>query len=227
MIGSTYIYRLLRVLGLKVERYRDPMQELKKLAGSNIKRVIDGGAYRGTVSQEFLEMFPEAEVHAFEPQPDLFANLEKLSAAERRWTVHNKALADYEGEAVFHVPIAAFTASLLTPGESFGETRDISVSTTTLDSWETDHGPVDVLKLDLQGAELAALKGAEHTLKNVRAILCEVNFVSRYENCSLFHEIASFLAQHGFLLHRIYDIRSLPNGALEMADAIFLKSKSA
>lgn len=223
MIGSRYIYRFFRALGIKIERYRDPMIELKALAGTGVSRVIDGGAYRGTVSQEFLDMFPDAEVHAFEPQSDLFENLVNLSASESRWTVHNRALSDYEGEAVFHVPDAAFTASLLTPGDSFGATQDVSVTVTTLDKWETEHGPVDVLKLDLQGAELSALKGAEHMLKNVRAILCEVNFVPRYEDCALFHEIAAFLAEQGFLLHRLYDIRSLPNGALEMADAIFLK----
>ena len=79
------------------------------------------------------------------------------------------------------------------------------------------------MKLDLQGAELQALRGATSMLTNVRVILCEVNFVPRYDNCSLFHEIASFLAQQGFMLHRLYDIRSLPTGAWEMGDAIFVK----
>lgn len=223
MIGSRYVYRMFRALGIKVERYRDPLDELKALAGSDVARVIDGGAFKGTVSQDFLTMFPDAEVHAFEPQSDLYANLAAISENESRWQVHNLALSDSEGEAEFHVPAAAFTASLLTPDAAFGSARVDKVRTTTLDKWSEQHGATDVLKLDLQGAELQALKGATSMLSNVRVILCEVNFVPRYEGCSLFHEIAAFLAEQGFMLHRLYDLRSLPSGAWEMADAIFIK----
>lgn len=223
MTASTYLYRTFRALGLKVERFRDPLEELGKLAGKDVNRVIDGGAYRGTVSQSFLAMFPKAEIHGFEPQPDLFANLATASANNPRWQVHNVALTNSEGEAVFHVPEAAFTGSLLVPGEAFGDTNDYTVKTTTLDTWSQTHGPVDVLKLDLQGAELQALLGAKEMLKEVRLILCEVNFILRYDMCALFHEIATFLFEQGFSLHRLYDIRSLPTGAWEMADAIFVK----
>ncbi len=223
MIASRYVYRVLRALGIKVERFRDPLKELKVLAGNKVIRVIDGGAYRGTVSQEFLEMFPAAEVHAFEPQPDLFAKLQAAASQNPRWHIHGQALSDRPGQAVFHVPDAAFTGSLLTPGATFGKSREVRVETTTLDLWEAIHGAVDVLKLDLQGAELQALRGATNMLKNVRIILCEVNFLLRYENCALFHEIAAFLAEQGFTLHRLYEIRSLPDGAWEMADAIFLR----
>jgi hypothetical protein len=58
--------------------------------------------------------------------------------------------------------------------------------------------PPDLIKLDIQGYELEALKGSIGLLKDAKYILCEVSFVEFYVGQPLYHEIAHFLAQHGF-----------------------------
>ena len=68
-----------------------------------------------------------------------------------------------------------------------------------LDDWSSDHGvQPDLLWLDLQGAELDALRGAEVVLERVRLIHSEVSVIEEYEGCALYHEVRSWLAQHGF-----------------------------
>lgn len=60
----------------------------------------------------------------------------------------------------------------------------INCRVTTLDTLMTEAGwvgSVDLLKIDVQGAELLALRGAEQTLPHVRVILTEVSFTSLYE----------------------------------------------
>jgi FkbM family methyltransferase len=185
-----------------------------------VRYAIDGGAYHGACSREFLRIFPTAEIHAFEPQPDLADQIKRAAASQPRWKLHQAALSDFVGEATFRVPAASYTASLLPPSESFGRCGAYRVKTTTIDSLSL---PIEILKLDLQGNELAALRGATATLPHVRAVVCEVNFTPRYQGCSLAHEIAGFLQQFGLRLHRMYDIHSTRSGEWQFADALFVR----
>jgi hypothetical protein len=52
--------------------------------------------------------------------------------------------------------------------------------------------------LDIQGAELLALKGAEESLKFATALYLEVNEKELYENCALIGELDKFLLERGF-----------------------------
>jgi FkbM family methyltransferase len=52
--------------------------------------------------------------------------------------------------------------------------------------------------IDIQGAELLALKGAEESLKFATALYLEVNEKELYENCALIEDIDTFLLQRGF-----------------------------
>lgn len=54
------------------------------------------------------------------------------------------------------------------------------------------------LNLDIQGAELLALKGMEQNLKYIDYVYTEVNERELYEGCAMVHEIDQFLAMHGF-----------------------------
>jgi len=127
------IHRALRRLGLHVERHRDAYSDLARFA-RDARLVVDGGAYQGSASQAFLKLFPAAEIHAFEPQPDLYVAMFERATSEPRWHVHSLALSDNAGFAAFHIPAKAFTGSLLRPDESFGPSRQVSVHTTTLDT---------------------------------------------------------------------------------------------
>lgn len=212
------LHRVLRSLGIHIERHRDPYDDLSRLV-RNVRVAVDGGAYHGGASREFLRRFSGAAVHAFEANPDLAERLAG-SLHDPRFTLHRKALSDAPGSLKFFLPREDFTGSLLKPDASFGESREIEVEATTLDSLGIQP---DVIKLDLQGAELKALGGATLALPHVQAILCEVNFVPRYEGCALFHEVAAFLDGHGLRLFRLYEVHADKKGQWQFADAIFLR----
>ncbi|SMO54923.1 FkbM family methyltransferase [Ruegeria faecimaris] len=69
-------------------------------------------------------------------------------------------------------------------------------------------GPVDFLKIDIQGAELSVFTSAEDTLKNVAAIQTEVSFFPLYENQPGFGEVDTFLRKLGFLPHSFAHIEN-------------------
>lgn len=64
-----------------------------------------------------------------------------------------------------------------------------------------DLGDVDFIKLDVQGAELMVLQGAERVLKDVSVIQVEVEFLELYENQPLFADVDRYLRGQGFAFH--------------------------
>lgn len=108
--------------------------------------------------------------------------------------------------------------------------RNEKVKTERLDTVLADVAAVDLLKLDIQGFELAALRGADTLLERTNVVHCEVEFTPFYSGASLFSEIELYLRSRGFELVDIvhqsrsaYCVGSSWSGTdrLMWADAVF------
>jgi hypothetical protein len=84
----------------------------------------------------------------------------------------------------------------------------------------------DLIKLDVQGYELEALRGGEECLRHARAVLLEVSFRAYYAGQPLFAEVVAFLGQRGFVLHAVGEgtARGQP---LVQTDALFVRANPA
>lgn len=80
----------------------------------------------------------------------------------------------------------------------FVEVNQREVITSTLDSLQDIPHGVDFINLDVQGAELEALKGAKRILGDVSWIYTEINRKHVYQSCPLVKEIDEFLRTQGF-----------------------------
>lgn len=60
------------------------------------------------------------------------------------------------------------------------------------------HIPFNFINLDIQGAELKALKGMENYLDNIDYIYTEVNGSYIYKDCNLINEVDEYLSKFGF-----------------------------
>jgi FkbM family methyltransferase len=120
---------------------------------------------------------PDGHVYAFEPIPDNARAIERNAALNGlgNVTVLELALSDRAGEAVLRVPTANQGAHLATVGESVGEEDDLNVRTAALD--EVDGlRPPDLVKLDVEGAEVLVLEGMRRCLAEHRpALVCELH----------------------------------------------------
>jgi hypothetical protein len=67
-----------------------------------------------------------------------------------------------------------------------------------LEQLKLDPRLFNFMTLDIQGAELLALKGAVKTLPHVDFLVAEVNFENLYEGCGQVDELDDFLAGFGF-----------------------------
>ena len=80
--------------------------------------------------------------------------------------------------------------------------RKIKVKSTRLDTWMNKYSidKIDLLTIDVQGAELDVLKSLGNNLKFVNNIILEGQYVQYYENTPLIYEINKFLISNGFIL---------------------------
>jgi FkbM family methyltransferase len=126
---------------------------------------VDIGAHIGSVVAEVLFEKPTARIIAFEAIPD------KASALRRKFpevAVHCCALADAEGEQSFYIDANNSGCSSL--AKNGGDVQEITVSTKRLDAvLDDDH--VDVIKIDVEGAELGVLRGATSIIGRCRPVI--------------------------------------------------------
>jgi FkbM family methyltransferase len=148
------------------------------------KIVLDVGANAGIYSLAALAIQPDATVHAFEPTPEIAAHLRataKLNALDNLH-VHEVAVLARDRQAT----LRRFRGELGTnEGMNFisqdvGDSDTERVQAVSLDQFCHDYSidRVDLLKLDVQGHELSALKGAECLIRagRVGAIFMELNW---------------------------------------------------
>jgi FkbM family methyltransferase len=125
------------------------------------------------------------------------------------------ALGERDEDATLHVTEEPGSSSLFAPAADAiarfpelatnSEVDTMPVSLQRLDDWAQTAGVehIDVMKLDVQGAELAVLRGAERLLDGVRLIEIEVTFNAIYDGQPLFPEVDSYLRGRGFTLWRL------------------------
>lgn len=148
------------------------------------------------------------DVIGFEPQANECAKLRALNRAGHTYLPY--VIGDGSRQ-VFHTCNYPPTSSLFEPNtallDQFQNLENLTqvVQRTAVGTVRLDEIPecdgTDFLKLDVQGAELLILAGAEETLKNAVVLQTEVEFVSLYIGQPLFADVDRFLRAHGFVFH--------------------------
>lgn len=205
--------------------------QLKEI-GINFNTVIDGGANVGQFARAALETFPDARVISFEAIPEIADQLKKNVPTGNRFRIVQSALGNKNGRVKFHVNYHSHSSSVLPLHENHKaafpsalEKVEINVPVITLDSALKNERllmPV-LLKLDLQGYELEALKGASKTLSRVEAVLLEVSLKRMYQGEPTFNEIRKYLEKKGFRFLKALDHLKDKRGNPLQMDALFTK----
>ncbi|MDJ0954049.1 MAG: FkbM family methyltransferase [Acidimicrobiia bacterium] len=162
------------------------LRDLAAVVDPTDQLVVDIGAHSGLFGRFASERAPHARVVAVEPDPALRGLIERNLATTASYSLVDMAVSDHVGTGTFYRnPQSTQTSSLIRAAvEPFGSEADIepfSVTVTTLDElWRTelDEQPIDVLKIDVQGAEGAVLAGGETAVQHVDKLLIEVSLLS-------------------------------------------------
>jgi FkbM family methyltransferase len=216
----------------KAEFKDDAFGVQARLLQGSVRTIFDVGANNGDTVLAYASLFPEADIYAFEPFPDTYKGMVENTRNKAKLYPFEKAVSDRVGMSVFHVNNSVHTNSLLASKE-MGLNSDrqvqskgiIEVETIAIDGFCAEHKvqQIDILKLDIQGGELAALKGAENLLrhKKIKLIYSETYFRQQYVDQPLMYDIASYLNQFGYNLQDLYS-PIYGNGSIAWCDVIFL-----
>jgi FkbM family methyltransferase len=175
----------------------------KSFAGS----IIDVGAYDGKTALFFNNYFPNATIHAFEPNPRAIQLLEKSVNDISKIQTHHLALSSKEGSVPLYVTHNEVSSSLHNTDTSSKDASAIlaeqlqvkeviSIKSSTLDSF--NFSDILFLKLDTQGNEIKVLEGATESVRKSRFVITEMSVHTLYEGGCMYYETDEKLRNAGF-----------------------------
>jgi FkbM family methyltransferase len=215
--------------GLKLGHI-DSLELLELTKVQSPKVIYDIGANIGTWTLLAKAVLQKVHIYAFEP---LIMFHDKFSDATQNIPnveLHKVALGSKACTLSMQVTSYSDASSLLEIANATKEyfniskERDETVEVVTLDEYVSNLKlPLpDLIKLDIQGYELEAMRGAKKCLDHARFVICEVSFIEFYKKQALFPEIVNFLSQHGFVLYALGT--NTPIGQkLSQTDVLFIK----
>lgn len=176
--------------------------------GVKLRGALHVGAHQGNEITSYRRHNVSPVVFV-EANPDLATALRKRFASETDVVVIEAAASQQAGEATFNITSMDQSSSLLPLKEhanlypKIGVDRQITVRTERLDALLAEHGvdpaALNFVAMDIQGAELMALRGAEDLLAHIQALQIEVNYKELYDGCALIGEIDAYLNGFGFI----------------------------
>ena len=153
--------------------------------------LIDVGANVGEWSGTFLDYFPNTRVVAIEPSSEAFSRLSSRYANDPRVSLINAAASDQSGTATLLLAQDSTLNSLESYKEIFKADRADEVQgTESVRLIRIDQeisiadADVRILKCDVQGHEVEAIRGSAGILPLIDIAICELSFVDEYENRS-------------------------------------------
>ena len=198
--------------------------------------IFDLGAYVGDVAKEYRRQFPLAKIYCFEPFPQSFQSLSQNLEGMPNTFCFQSAVSDNKGTALLNTNLNSATNSLLKTdergtsfwGEGLLDTMSqIEVRTTTIDTFclEEKISHIDILKMDVQGAEFSVLMGAKNMLANQRIslIYTEMIICPTYAGQHKLYEYLSFLDSFGYDFIDFFNPVRFQNQLIQ-ADIVFLSS---
>ena len=235
---KSFLKKSFHSLGLElrashVNAYQDQKMILERF--QEVKVIFDLGANRGETIYKYHNLFPSANIYGFEPFEYEFVNLQARYQNINQVSVYPLAVSNQTEVKSFFVnrdsvmnsllPVTAGSRTYIHPHQTKNvECRE--VNTIALDDFcnQEKIARINILKMDIQGAELMALQGAVNLLHKqaIDLIYTEVNFGKLYEGQGNFPQVCQLLEQYNYVLYGLYDLQYGSNGTLGWGDAIFL-----
>ncbi len=211
--------------------------------------ILDIGAHRGESARFFRELFPAAFIFSLEPDPDSFK--EMLAHQDFNHCCVNMAVSQQSGTAtlwrndishlnsLLRVNYDSYDAIKITNARGMGDDKllktfnhPITVQTITLDDFialltkSVRPDWIDLLKIDVQGAEALVLDGGPKTLLQTNAVLIEISLYDFYEKHVGFYDVEKFLRPAGFELFCFTEISHNPmSGRTDWVEALYTRPK--
>jgi FkbM family methyltransferase len=196
-----------------------------KARGFDVRSALDGGAAHGAWTRAIREVFPGAAVLAVEPRDEVLPELRRAAAELGRVEVAQTLLGSREGETTLYLDGEASSVNR----DFAGGGTSVTMPVTTIDRLveRLNFPPVDLIKLDLQGAELAALDGATECLRRAKGVLLEVSFIDFEKGMPVIADVFGYMKARGYAAYDVLGLWHRPlDGAMAQGDVLFVPEAS-
>ena len=182
---------------------------------NNVKGVIHIGAHECEERSKYLQHFNNVTDNEIIWIDALSEKVELMKTHDKNIRIFNECISDKDNELVtFKITNNYQSSSFLNLKVHLIEHPDIyeieqrEMFTKTLKTFyknnNLNYDDYNFMNLDIQGAELLALKGADDILTHIDYIYIEVNTIELYENGALLNEIDSYLNKYNFTRNLTY-----------------------
>jgi FkbM family methyltransferase len=207
----------------------DGLMRLARL-GFRPTGILDVGAYEGWFARVARSIFPDAFIFMVEAVEERAPSLERTAADVGEAGYAIRALGSSEGQiATFYLarggtPDAPCeTGSSLYPEKTGVPLEARTLRLSTLDGVAPSERPFQLIKMDVQGAELDVLRGATATLAPAEFILLEISILQYNVGSPLIAEVIGFMRALGYVVFDILDMARLSDGRLNQIDCLFAR----
>ena len=178
--------------------------QLLRASGATIGNVLHVGAHRGEEVAQYLK-YGAHRITLIEQDPTLAALLSQEYSDDERVTVIEATIGEVSGvETELWLATNGQSSSIFEPELHLIEHPDVAFfepenrQLTRLDDLIGSDEAIDLLNLDIQGAELAAIKSLGDNISSVSIIYSEINRKPLYRGIPLVADIDEYLEKCGF-----------------------------
>jgi FkbM family methyltransferase len=202
------------------------------LGGLEVDSVIDIGANRGQFALCCRRLFPDAPIVSFEPLQAPANTYRRVFAGDTHTRLVESAIGTTAGTAAMHVSRWDVSSSLLPIGQGqhdnfplTEEARQETVTVSPLSAHVSSDslGMRALLKLDVQGFELAALQGCADLLDRFQYVYVEASFIELYVGQALATEVIAWLLERNFQLRCVANLSYGKSQRPIQADFLFVR----
>ena len=180
-----------------------------KIDLEKVNHVLDIGSRDACQSLELSDWFPNSTVHCFEPVPETATWCKNNIKDRKNILFYEKAIGSIDGSVKFHKVVNGNigASSLYRTNNEHHHARtwaqeEIEVECIRGDSFikENAINQIDLIWMDVQGAEIEVLNSFGSDLENIKAIHSEVGLGKIYEKSTVKNELINFMEDKGFVV---------------------------
>jgi len=231
--GKYFLYDLLKI---RYSRFGVPLEILKWLPKEKPIIFFDIGASVGHFTQSICGEYQIEKGIIIEPIAKMIPILEEKFSNREVFKIINAVVSDTNTEVDFYFNEEFDSISSLLKihydkpellSLNIKEPVQTKVQALTLDHLFKTHqlSNIDLIKIDVQGAEHLVLQSASNALKRTKMVYTEFSFKPLYENSSTFFDLYKILYDNEFCLVNISQGYTSSNGELLQGDALFINKR--
>lgn len=189
--------------------------------------IIDVGANRGDWTRMALSVFPEAKILMIEPQREMQIHLDQLCSENHNLEFIHAGAGRESGQLIQTIwEDLAGSSFLPEPSQEKLQTGKQRITRiVTIDNLIENRSEFfpDLVKLDIQGFELEALKGSTSLFGRTQVFILETSLFEFMPNMPITAECINFMTAKGYEIYDVAEYRRRPlDGALGQIDLAFV-----